>query len=468
MRREEISVAGSGIEGGPLNVVDGVIGHGDARVLAHESGREIAKRGTSGLPRKVAIVGFGTVGQSVAKVLESRGGRTLALSRVVNRDVERKRQQWRERNDHHSLAEVHWSDDFGAALAAEVDIVVELIGGLHPAKDLVARALSAGKSVVTANKQLIAAHGAELEQIARAAGTHLLYGAAVCGGMPVLPALVSGLRGDDITDVRGILNGTCNYILTRIEDVGMNFDEALREAQKLGYAEADPTDDVDGYDARAKLAILARVALGRAVNAEAIPCHSIRQVMGLDFTYARRIGCTIRQISYAGRENGTVAAWVGPALVPLASAEARLKGSQNVVVTRGEFGGENVFSGYGAGGNPTAVAVVSDIVAIANGGVSLETGTVRRAELAEEFVCPRFVRIVINDRPGVLAALASAFSRHGINIDSVLQEPGFQKNWLPFVMTLDACGERQLESAVEEIAALESIVERPLALPVLG
>lgn len=458
-----MEAAGLGVQ---LAKAESVPGNADQRVPtgARREGQRDAARACS---QKVAIVGFGTVGQSVAKILAARDGRGLKLTQIVNRNVEQKRAKWTEKHGRTRLSGVEWSEDFTAALVPEVDVVVELMGGLTPAKELVAQALAAGKSVVTANKQLIAAHGAELEQIARDSGAHLLFGAAVCGGMPVLPALIAGLRGDEITDVRGILNGTCNYILTRIEDAGISFTEAVREAQGLGYAESDPTDDVDGYDARAKLAILARVALGRAVHAEQIPCRGIGAVMGLDFTYARRMGCTIRQIAYARRENGQVSAWVGPALIPLTSAEAGLKGSQNVVVTRGEFGGENVLSGFGAGGNPTAVAVVSDIVSIATGGVPQELGRVPQAEVAQDFQCPRFVRIVINDRPGVLAALASTFSRHGINIDSVLQERGFEKKWLPFVMTLDSCWERPLGTALDEIAALDNVAEKPLALPVL-
>lgn len=459
-----MGAAGSSVGGGQFDVVDGVLGEpAGVRKTRHHEGHHAA-----GHARNVAIVGFGTVGQAVARILASRNGLGMKLTQIVNRNVEQKRARWVEKYGNDVLREVDWSAEFAAAIAQDVDIVVELIGGLTPAKELVVQALAAGKSVVTANKQLIAAHGAELEEIARRSGAHLLYGAAVCGGMPVLPALIAGLRGDEITAVRGILNGTCNYILTRIEDAGVSFADAVREAQGLGYAEANPTEDVDGYDARAKLAILAKVALGRAAKAEDIQCRGIGEVMALDFSYAKRIGCTIRQISYARRENGHVSAWVGPALVPLASAEARLKGSQNVVVTRGEFGGENVLSGFGAGGNPTAVAVVSDIITIATNGVPREYGQVKPAEVSEDFTCPRYVRIVINDRPGVLAALASAFSRHGINIDAVLQEPGFEKNWLPFVMTLDACGERQLQGAVDEIAALENVVEKPLALPVLN
>jgi homoserine dehydrogenase len=466
-----MGAAGSGVGDGEFEVVDGVLGRNDAKLRTarpRDNRRDAGATSEAGVT-KVAIMGFGTVGQSVGRILASRDGCGVELVRIVNRNIESKRAQWTAANgEPGSFAAVEWTEDFAAALAPDVDVLVELIGGLELAKSVVSQALAAGKSVVTANKQLIAAYGEELGKIARASGAHLLFGAAVCGGMPVLPALVSGLQGDNITEVRGVLNGTCNYILTRIEDAGVSFADAVREAQGLGYAEADPTDDVDGYDARAKLAILARVALGRSVQADTIPCRGIAAVMALDFAYAKRMRCTIRQMSFARRENGTLSAWVGPALVPLTSEEARVRGSQNVVVTRGEFGGENRWSGFGAGGNPTAVAVVSDVVAIANGGVPRETEPVPRADVAVEFHCPRYVRIVIKDRPGVLAALASTFSRHGINIESVLQEPGFEKKWLPFVMTLDACGERELRAAVEEIAALENVVEKPLALPVLA
>jgi homoserine dehydrogenase len=411
--------------------------------------------------RNVAIVGFGTVGQSVAKILSSRHAQTLRLTHIANRNVARKRVDW-------VREDVQWTEKFDDVLASDVDIVVELIGGLHPAKELVANALRAGKSVVTANKQLIAAYGEELLAIARKHGQQLAFGASVAGGIPLLPALETGLCGDKISEIRGVLNGTCNYILTRIENAGITFDEALAEAQSLGYAEADPTDDVDGFDACAKLVILARTALGCNVPQSSIPLGSIRRITPLDFTYAKRIGRTIRQLSRAKWEANGISAWVQPALVPLSSAAAKVEGSQNVVITTGEFGGENVFSGFGAGGDPTAVAVVSDLVAIARGATpASQNDSVWDVAASDDFEAARYVKFVINDRLGILASLATAFSKHGINIEAVLQEPGYPKTARPFVMTLESCRTKQLQAAVEEIDKFDFLVEPALALPIV-
>lgn len=415
----------------------------------------------AGAVKNVALVGFGTVGSSVAKLICAHGGARLRLTHVVNRNIARKRVEWAPRD-------LVWSEDFEAALGPDVDIVVELIGGLHPAKELVLRAIEAGKPVVTANKQLIATYGPELFRRAREAGVSIAYGASVCGGMPVLPALGAGLGGDRIVEVKGILNGTCNYILSRVESEGVSFSEALAGAQELGYAEADPTDDVEGYDARAKLAILIRTALRREANLPDIQARGIGDVKPVDFIYARRIGRTIRQISRAKWDGEAIAAWVQPALVPLTSASGTLQGSRNVVVTTGEFGGDNVFSGFGAGGDPTAVAVVSDLVAIANGGSRLTINEqVQQAKIADDYRSAFYVRFVIDDQPGILAALAAVFAKHGINIDSVLQERGFERKQLPFVITLERCRNSQLQKALEEIANVQHLVEKPFALPIM-
>jgi len=411
--------------------------------------------------RNVAIVGFGTVGRSVARILSARHAQTLRLTHIANRNIERKRVDW-------VRSDVQWTNSFNDVLSADVDIVVELIGGLHPAKEFVASALRAGKSVVTANKQLIAAYGDELLLLARKHGQQLAFGASVAGGIPLLPALETGLCGDKIVEIRGVLNGTCNYILTRIENAGITFEAALAEAQSLGYAEADPTDDVDGYDACAKLAILARTALGCNVQQSSIPLGSIRRITPLDFTYAKRIGRTIRQLSRAKWEAHGISAWVQPALVPLSSAAAKVEGSQNVVITTGEFGGDNVFSGFGAGGDPTAVAVVSDLVAIARGATpSSPNESVWDVKASDDFEAARYVKFVINDRLGILASLAATFSKHGINIEAVLQEPGYPKTARPFVMTLEPCRTRQLQAAVEEIDKFDFLVEPALALPIV-
>ena len=336
-------------------------------------------------PCRVALIGFGTVGRSVAKILcEGTGGR-LRLTHICNRNVEKKKQPWVP-ND------VVWTEDVQAIFQSEAEIVVELIGGLHPAEEIVRGALAAGKSVITANKQLIARHGPDLLQLASASGRQLEFGASVAGGVPVLPALRTGLCGDRLHGISGILNGTCNYILSRIETARIPFSEALEEAQARGYAEADASEDLDGGDARAKLAILALAGLQTRVAPETVRARSIRGVDALDFDYAADLGCTIRQISRADLKEGTLFAEVGPSLVPTASPFGRVQRNLNLVVTSGEHGGDMAFLGAGAGGDPTAVAVVSDLLFVAG----------------EPFVIAVATRAVAGRAPALAATISGA------------------------------------------------------------
>ena len=413
---------------------------------------------------RIALVGFGTVGQSVARMLGNGAERPLVLSHVCNRRVERKVVDW-------VPDAVAWTSDFDDVLRSDADVVVEVIGGLEPAADWIRRALEAGKSVVTANKQVMARQGADLLQVAADRRRHLLFEAAVAGGIPIIRAVREGLAGDRLQRVLGVLNGTCNYMLTRMEAGQVSFDDALREAQHLGYAEADPTADVDGGDAQAKLAILSAVGLGRRVDAEAIPLRSIRPVEPVDFTYARRLGCTIRQVSRveALGGDGGVTASVQPMLVPLTSPLARAEGSQNVVVVDGAHGGETAFRGFGAGGDPTAVAIVSDLEAIARAGVTAPRSwrPAAEARIEADFEAPQYLRFVIVDQPGIIASLAGVFLRHGLNIDSVLQEPDWPKSALPFVVTLEPCSSGAVQAALAEIEAFDFHARPPVWMPIL-
>src|SRR5579862_1062089 len=309
-------------------------------------------------PRNVALVGLGTVGRAVAKILCQRTDGALRLTHICNRNIERKKQTW-------VPADVIWTEDLDAVIDSNAEIIVELIGGLHPAEDLVRNALRAGKSVVTANKQLIARCGPELLELANAQGCQLEFGASVAGGVPVLPALRTGLSGDHLHGIAGILNGTCNYILSRIESARIPFSEALEEAQARGYAEADASEDLDGGDARAKLGILALAGLHTQVAPESVRARTIRAVDAVDFDYAADLGCTIRQISRAVLTDNVLFAEVGPCLVPRDSPFGRVQRNLNLVLTSGQYGGDMAFLGAGAGGDPTAVAVVSDLIFVA-------------------------------------------------------------------------------------------------------
>ena len=428
--------------------------------------RDSAEAGVQTL--KVALVGFGTVGRSVARVLLSDIHPSLQLILICNRGVERKKVDW-------IPPDVKWTDSFDAVIDSDAHIVVELMGGLQPAAELIRRSLQAGKSVVTANKQLISTKGVELLALAREMKRELLFEASVAGGIPIVRAVREGLAGDRLLRIAGILNGTCNYILTRMDTEALSFADALKEAQSLGYAEADPTADVDGYDARAKIAILMAVGLGCQVDPERIPCRTIASIDGVDFMYARRLDCTIRQISWAERTPGPdrqLFASVRPALVPISSPLARAQGSQNLVTVYGEFGGETTYSGFGAGGDPTAVAVVSDLMSISRAGLGAEVHLVQdlegEVEIGTDFTAPHYVRFTVADRPGIIASLATLLSARGINIDAVLQLPGHDKTELPFVMTLEACPVSVLDAALADINALPFHVRRPITAPILG
>jgi len=409
-------------------------------------------------PLRIAIFGFGTVGSSVARILVESQPQGLELTHIFNRGVDRKRVDW-------IPSSVTWSEDADLVLNADVDVIVELAGGLEPAGGWVRRALDAGKSVVTANKKLIAFHGVELEHLAESHGGHLKYGAAVAGGIPVIPALEQGLAGDRIERVEGILNGTCNFILSKMED-GADYGIVLKEAQAAGYAEADPTEDVGGFDARAKLSILMRLALRVEINPEEIVPKSIIDVTAVDFSYARDVGCTIRQVARGELSNGRIAAAVGPTLVAVRSPLAWSRGTENMVVFSGKYGGDVVFSGHGAGGHPTAVAVVSDLLALAHGSRRVEIPSAP-ATLSAEFEVPHYIRFLVKDRPGIVADITGALAREKINIRAIVQKPGFPADALPFVVTVEPCRSSALKRALESIRSQDYLLVEPLDLQIL-
>jgi len=411
---------------------------------------------------KIALVGFGTVGSSVAKVLAEQQFAGVELTHIYNRDVKRKRSSEKAKCVPSSVV---WTENFEDIVNSDAQIVVELVGGLDPAESWLRKAFAAGKSVVTANKQLIAYRGTELNQLAAKHGVQLMHGAAVAGGVPVIAGILQGLSGDEITRISGIVNGTCNFILSKMES-GVSYAAVLKDAQALGYAEANPSADVDGYDARAKLCILSRVALHAEIDPDKVSTQSISAVEAIDFAYAKELKCTIRQVSRAQLSGKAVQARVAPMLVPLTSPIAWSHGTQNMVVASGRFGGDVVFSGHGAGGEPTAVAVVSDILAVAQRSVAVEL-PVKRREVTGEFTAPFYLRFVVDDRPGIVAGIATALAKVGANIDSLLQHPGHPKNRLPFVVTTEPCLTSTIEKAVAAMAKMDAMLERPLCLQIL-
>ena len=409
---------------------------------------------------RIGLAGFGTVGSSVARILADATATGLTLTMIANRNVARKRADW-------VSPAVLWTDSVEEMLApdAPVDVLVELVGGLDPAGEWVRRALASGRSVVTANKKLIAFHGPELEQLARQNGCQLLFGAAVAGGIPVIPGIEHGLAGDRITRVEGILNGTCNFILSAMES-GAEYAAVLSDAQRRGYAEADPTEDVGGLDARAKLAILMRLAMRVHVAPEQIEARPITTVSSVDFSYAADLDATIRQIARAEQTPDGLAAIVSPMLIPRKSPLAWSTGTENMVVTAGAHGGEVVFSGHGAGGHPTAVAVVSDLVNLSH-GLGRPPVAFQAAQVSIEPEVPHYIRFLVCDRPGIVAAIAGALAAENININAILQKPGCSSDCLPFVVTVEPCRGSALRRALAAISQMDFVLEPPLDMQIL-
>jgi homoserine dehydrogenase len=413
-------------------------------------------------PLRVALAGFGTVGSSVARILVERPelGDRLHLTHVFNRNAAAKRVDW-------TASSVTWTDDFDAVLASRPDILVEVVGGLDPAGTWVRRALEQGTSVVTANKQLMAAHGPELLHLAVTRGCQLRFEAAVGGGVPLIHGIKEGLAGDRLARVAGILNGTSNYVLSQMAETDTTMAAVLDDARRLGYAEADPSADVDGDDAGAKIVVLAGIAFHRHLRLADVPRATIRTITAADFRYARRLGCTIRQVARVEARDGGFHAFVGPALVELESGFGRNHGANNFVTVTGRFGGESSFSGPGAGGPATAVAVVSDLLSLAARPGTDVREEWQPAEVVPPPARPYYVRFVVRDRPGIMRSIASALANQSINLDALLQEPGYPKDALPFVVTLEPCEETALKAALAEIAAEDFLAEPPLALPML-
>lgn len=413
---------------------------------------------------KVALLGFGTVGASVAKILVERpelAGR-LQLTHVFNRDVARKRAAW-------MPGSVIWTDDYEQVLSSAPDIVVEVVGGVNPAREWVSRAIERGSSVVTANKMLLAAHGPELLRAAAVRGVELRFEAAVAGGVPLIHGVREGLAGDRLTGVAGILNGTCNYILTRMTEERLPFAKALAEAQSRGFAEADPTLDLDGHDAAQKLQLLAEIAFNVVFDRVKFPVEGIRPVELEDIRSAHDLGYVIKHIAVAKDLGETLDIRVHPALLPLSHPLAHVREEFNSVLLRGDAVDEMIFTGKGAGSLPTASALLSDIIDIARHGDAemwhLPTG--REKPLAADVPSKYYLRFPIKDVPGVIGQIATALGARGISISHAAASLREGKAGYGNVKILaHDCGASALRAALAEIGTFPVLTGTPVVLRV--
>jgi homoserine dehydrogenase len=424
--------------------------------------------GASGRPLSVGVAGLGTVGGGVlrllrqnADIIAARAGRPITVTAISARDRTRDRGE--------NLSALRWYDD-PVALAADpnIDVVAELIGGSEgPAKEAVLTALHAGRHVVTANKALLALHGGELARAAEASGAILAFEAAVAGGIPVIKSLREGLSANRIRRVAGILNGTCNYILTQMRERGREFAEVLADAQKLGYAEADPGFDIDGIDAAHKLAILAALAFGRPVDFASVHVEGIRYISALDQSFAKELGYRIKLLGIARQTDAGIDTRVHPCMVPESAPLARVDGVYNAVVLEGDFSGRVMLEGRGAGAGPTASAVVADLIDIARGhrapvwGVGPGHLSAAPSVPITTYTGAYYLRLMVVDRPGVIADVTCALRDAGVSLESMLQHGRSPGEAVPIVLVTHETRESSMRAALDRIERLESVLERP-------
>lgn len=432
-------------------------------------------------PRKIriALAGFGTVGRASLRLLQERRlefvrryGLELTIAAVFDRSHQSKDTDWVE-------GDVLWTDSAEEFLATAADVVVEVLGGSEPADRIIRESLSSGIAVVTANKLLVAEHGAEYVDLAFQSGAFLGFEAAVAGGIPIVRILQQSLAADSIEQVRGILNGTCNFILSEMAESRLRQSEILAEAQALGYAESNPEMDLSGHDTRDKLAILAALAFGQWVSPESIPTKGIQEIELVDLLYAERLDSTIRLLGTGLMTDGCVRLRVSPYVVNRSLPLAHVSGVLNAIETLGRRGGSFLFSGPGAGGDPTAVSITADIlqaVRVDSAGGSWNSPFLRaRAQSAEakpasepDDAVPFYLRFTVRDEPGIIASLARILASRNINIDSVLQKPWDDKSNLPFIITVEPTPFAAMERAAAEMASFDFNRKPPLLLPILN
>lgn len=426
-------------------------------------------------PLKIGLLGLGTVGTATAEILRSPQGRHPSLNNIEIAKVGVKTLDKRRGVDFPT--EVLTTDLEGIVSDPNIDVIVELMGGLEPARSLILKAISHQKHVVTANKAVISRYGEEIYRAAEQAKVYVLMEAAVGGGIPVIRPLQQTLSVNRIQNILGIINGTTNYILTKMAAEGSDFSDVLTEAQELGYAEADPSADVDGYDAADKITILATLAFGQQVNLEDVACEGIRQITAVDIQYAERLGFEIKLLAIAQRDEMGLQVRVHPTLVPKDHPLASIDGVNNAILVEGDPIGQVMFYGPGAGGGATASAVVSDIMNLAT---MIQTSDAinpllkipqhPRSQLVppQELVTRFYARLICVDRPGVIGNLGTCFGKHDVSLESIVQID-FQNGFAEIVVVTHNVKEQNFREALAEIPQLEAIeqIQIPSVLRVL-
>ncbi len=414
---------------------------------------------------KIGIIGVGTVGESVVKILQknrdiisARAGKEIVVAKGAVRNLNKKRDVDIALTDN----PYEITDDPG------IDVVVELMGGVDEAYDVVKRALKNKKAVVTANKALLAYHRYELQNLAE--DIPFEFEASVAGGIPIIKALREGLSANHIEAIKGIMNGTCNFILTKMAKEGVDFEPVLKEAQELGYAEADPTFDVEGYDAAHKLLILASIAYGIDAKPEDILIEGIKEISSLDFAFATEFGYAIKLLAIAKKRANQVELRVHPVLISKDEMIAKVDGVMNGISVIGDFVGETMYYGPGAGGDATASAVVSNLIDIARGGKCspmlgfkrpLESGM--KLASNDKIRVKYYLRVAVQDRPGILAKIAQLFGEHQISIESMIQKPK-TKNTANLLLSTHECLEKDIQKALNELKNQDFIEEKPFMM----
>jgi len=416
----------------------------------------------------IGLIGCGTVGQSVLTILRDRAdvlsalGVSIKVTKIAVGDPSKKRAYIPEGATLVGSFEEILSDP-------AINCVVEVMGGTTKAKDAVYGAITAGKHVITANKALLAEFLPELLEKISAAKVKMGYEAAVCGGIPIIHTLQKDFLGDDVSEICGIMNGTTNFMLSKMETEGADYGAVLKEAQDLGFAEANPSADVDGFDVRAKIALLARLGFGTYVDTETVATDGISRISANDFAYATHLNATIKLLGVARMNDGELTIAVAPHLVPKSNAIANISGATNIVSVKSKNLGSSFFIGPGAGGDPTANSVVSDIISMAQGQTSVPFPKTVPTKLSSDFTSKFYIRFVIKDCLGVMKKIADSCFSHEISINSIEQSSKFQdREYLPFVLTTDFTTLSKVDAFAKDIAKEGFNSEEPFFMPILS